>query len=152
MWCSPYLTIISRKFCESEYFLDTGGLIKKLQNINESKSLANENVSLFTTDVEKLYSSIQIELALQAIHVALKADTTTEYMSKRAIEQFIWLSFAHSYVSYQNECFKSELGIPIGGSLSRPIKNFSPFSVFQFSLLAYVTVTLYAFVKGYSPF
>ena len=102
-WCNPYLTKISRKFCESEYILDTGGLIKKLEIINESKSLTNENVNLFTIDVEKLYPSIQPELALQAIHEALEADTTTDDKTKRAIEQF--LSFEHSFVSYRNECF-----------------------------------------------
>ena len=122
-WCSPYLTEISREFCKEEFILDTSGLISKLESINESKSIVNENVNLFTIDVEKLYPSIQPELALQAIHEALEADTTTDYKTKDAIKQFIRLSFEHSYVSYQNECFKSKVGIPTGGSLSRQIAD-----------------------------
>ena len=122
-WCSPHLTTISREFCNEEFILDTGGLITKLENINESKSLTNENVNLFTLDVEKLYPSIKPELALQAIHEALATDTSTDTKTKTAIEHFIRLSFENSYVSYKNECFKSKVGIPTGGSLSRQIAD-----------------------------
>ena len=99
-WCSPYLTTISREFCKKEFMLDTDELINKLESINESKALENENVNLFTLDVEKLYPSIQPELALQAIHDALAMDKTTNKKTKTAIEHFIRLSFEHSYVSY----------------------------------------------------
>ena len=74
-------------------------------------------------DVEKLYPSIQPELAAQAIHDALTADTSTDRKTKIAIEQFIGLSFDNSYISYQNECFKSKVGIPTGGSFSRQIAD-----------------------------
>jgi hypothetical protein len=122
-WCSPYLTTISREFCKEEFILDTGDLISKFQKVNESKSLENENINLFTLDVEKLYPSIQPALALQAIHETLLADNSTEDKNKTAIEEFIRLSFKHSYVSYQNECYKSKIGIPTGGSLSRQIAD-----------------------------
>ena len=108
-WCSPYLTTISRAFCGEEYVLDTGDLIKDLEEINELKSLENENVNLFTLDVEKLYPSIQPELAMQAIQETLAADRSTDRKTKAAIEQFIRLSFENSYVTYQNECFKSKV-------------------------------------------
>ena len=78
---------------------------------------------LFTLDVEKLYPSIQTVLAIQAIHDALTTDTSTDRKAKIAIEQFIRLSFDNSYVSYQNKCFKSKVGIPTGGSLSRQIAD-----------------------------
>ena len=103
--------------------LDTGDLINKFQNINESKTLENENINLFTLDVEKLYPSIQPALALQAIHETLAADKTTDDKTKTAIKEFIELSFKHSYVSYQNECYKSKVGIPTGGSLLRQIAD-----------------------------
>ena len=122
-WCSPYLTTISRDFCKEEFILDTGDLIKELEEMNESKTLENENVNLFTLDVEKLYPSIQPELALQAIREALSADKSTDKKIKTAIEQFINLSFENSYVTYKNECFKSKVGIPTGGSLSRQIAD-----------------------------
>ena len=78
---------------------------------------------MFTLDVERLYPSIQPDLALQAIHEALRADKTTDKKTKNAIEMFIKLSFEHSYVTYKNESFKSKIGIPTGGSLSRQIAD-----------------------------
>ena len=67
--------------------------------------------------------SIQPELALQTIHEALATDTSTDRKTKTAIEHFIRLSFENSYVSHKNECFKSKVGIPTGGSISRQIAD-----------------------------
>ena len=122
-WCSPYLTKISREFCKEEFILDTGDLIKDLEKLNERKSLENANVNLFTLDVEKLYPSIQPELALQAIRETLAMDKTTDKKTKTAIELFIRLSFENAYVTYQDRCYKSKVGIPTGGSLSRQIAD-----------------------------
>ena len=71
-WASPYLTTISRKFCDSEFILDTGHLIRKLQELNTNEALKNENVHLFTLDVENLYPSIDPTLALEAIDYAFE--------------------------------------------------------------------------------
>ena len=122
-WCSPFLTKISRAFCKDEFILDTGDLIKSLENLNGSKAIGSENVNLFTLDVEKLYPSIQPELALQAIRDALAMDKTTDRKTKSAIEHFIRLSFENSYVTYRDKCYKSKVGIPTGGSLSRQIAD-----------------------------
>ena len=122
-WCSPFLTKISREFCKQEFVLDTGDVIKNLERINESKILENENVYLFTLDVEKLYPSIQPALAMQAIRDALTMDKTTDKKTKKAIEHYIALSFENSYVTYQDACYKSKVGIPTGGSLSRQIAD-----------------------------
>ena len=122
-WVSPYLTTISRDFCKKEFILDTGDLIKHLGNLNGSHSLRNENINLFTLDVEALYPSIQQDLALQAIKEVLLSDETTNNNSKTAILKFIELSFEHSYVSYQDDSYKSKVGIPTGGSISRQIAD-----------------------------
>ena len=73
--------------------------------------------------MSKLYPSIQPELALQAIREVLSRDETVERGTKTAIAQFIELSFENSYVVYNNECYKSKVGIPTGGSLSRQIAD-----------------------------
>ena len=73
--------------------------------------------------VEKLYPSIQPELAMQAITDALAIDKTTDKKTKKAIEHYIRLSFENSYVTYQDVCYKSKVGIPTGGSLSRQIAD-----------------------------
>ena len=122
-WASPYLTKISRQYCKSEFILDTGDLIRNLQELNTERSLENENVNFFTLDVESLYPSINPELALEAIHDALMLDTTTDKNTKTAIELFIKLSFENAYVTFEDGVYKSKLGIPTGGSLSRQIAD-----------------------------
>ena len=122
-WTSPHLTKISREFCKEEFILDTGDLIENMKQLNQSRVLENENVNLFTLDVEKLYPSIKPDVALQAIRDTFSADTTTDRKTKAVLESFVKMSFEHSYVSYKNECYKSKVGIPTGGSLSRQIAD-----------------------------
>ena len=82
-----------------------------------------ENVNLFTLDVKALYPSIKPDLALQAIRDVLATDKTNKKNLKKAIAQFIELSFENSYVTYKDSCYKSKVGIPTGGSLSRQIAD-----------------------------
>ncbi len=91
--------------------------------MNNSQHLLNENVNLFTLDVQSLYPSIKPALALDAIREALATDITTDTKIKTAIKEFVELSFDNSYVTYNDECFKSKIGIPTGGSLSRQIAD-----------------------------
>ena len=122
-WCSPYLTTISRKFCGDEFILDTGHLIQNLNQLNEEGTIDQENVNLFSLDVEQLYPSIDPELAAKALKECFAKDTTTEKNTKTVIGHFIKLSFQNAYVSHKNETFKSKIGIPTGGSLSRQIAD-----------------------------
>ena len=41
----------------------------------------------------------------------------------KAIEEFVRLSFEESYITHQNKVYKSKVGIPTGGSLSRQIAD-----------------------------
>ena len=50
-------------------------------------------------------------------------DTTVDDKTKTAIELFIKLRFDNSYVAFEDEIYKSKLGIPNGGSLSRQIAD-----------------------------
>ena len=122
-WTSPHLTTISREYCKNEFILDTGDLIDHLEKLNQSNVLKNEKANLFTLDVKALYPSIQPELAMQAIREVLAKDKTTDKKIKEAITRFIELSFEKSYVAYKDECYKSKVGIPTGGSLSRQIAD-----------------------------
>ena len=122
-WASPHLTTISQEFCKEEFILDTGNLIENLKILNENRTLENENVNLFTLDVESLYPSIDPELAMKAIHEVLMKDKTTDKNTKKAIEHFIKLSFEKAHITYEVKVFKSKMGIPTGGSLSRQIAD-----------------------------
>ena len=122
-WTSPHLTKISRAYCKDEFILDKQDLVKNFKELNSSKKLQNENVNLFTLDVEKLYPSIQPQLALLAIKEAFATDKTTENKTKQACDELIKFSFNNSYISYKGETFNSKIGIPTGGSLSRQIAD-----------------------------
>ena len=98
-------------------------LVKNFKELNSSKKLQNENVNLFTLDVEKLYPSIQPKLVLLAIKEAFATDKTTENKTKQACDELIKFSFNNSYISYKGETFNSKIGIPTGGSLSRQIAD-----------------------------
>ena len=78
-----YMTAISRSFCNSEFILDTGHLIRNLHEINNNDTLRNDNINLFTLDVESLYPSINPTLAMEAINYALQLDTTTDKKHQR---------------------------------------------------------------------
>ena len=122
-WVSPYLSTISKKFCENEFLLDTNELLREIDSLNNSNTLQCENINLFTLNVEKLYPSIQSKLATLAIKDVLDNDTYTNNNTKEAIERFINLSFEETYITYKDNCFKPKIGIPTGGCNSRQIAD-----------------------------
>ena len=122
-WCSPYLTDISRKYCENEFILDTNDLLKQIDNLNNTKIFKGDNIYLFTLDVEKLYPSIQPDKALIAINDTLLKDTQTKKVTKEALGKFIKFCFNEAYVTYKDNCYKGKNGIPTGGCISRQIAD-----------------------------
>ena len=91
--------------------------------LNESNSLENENIHLFTLDVAKLYPSIRPELAEEALNDLLMNIDEEEENVGKAVKEFVKLSFKESYVTYKNNVFRPKIGIPTGGSLSRQIAD-----------------------------
>ena len=122
-WCSPHLTKISRAYCKEEFILDKRHLVEIFKDLNSSKKLQNENIHLFTLDVEQLYPNIKPQLASLALNEAFATDKTTDNKTKQALEELIKFSFDNAYVSYKEETFSSKIGIPTGGSLSRQIAD-----------------------------
>ena len=122
-WSSPYFTKISQNYCEKEFLLDTDDLLKQIDEVNNSKRFKDENVHLFTLDVEKLYPSINPEKALEAIHDTLEKDEMTEKRIKEALEIFVKFCFEEAYVQYEEDCYKGKKGIPTGGCNSRQIAD-----------------------------
>ena len=122
-WCSPYLTKWSRKYCESEFILDTKHLLDMVNELNESNSLTTENFNLFTIDVAKLYPSIQSELAEEALADLFGSLDEEDANIGEAVKSFVKLSLEELYVTYKERVFKPKIGIPTGGSLSRQIAD-----------------------------
>ena len=78
--------------------------------------------------MEKLYPSINPQLALQAIESTLNEDTETErrvalMKLKDALMKFITFGFEEAYVQYKDKCYKGKKGIPTGGCTSRQIAD-----------------------------
>ena len=103
--------------------MDTKHLLNKIKEINENKNWGNQNIHLFTLDVEKLYPSIQPALAEEALQDLLNDIDEKDRKTGKAIKAFVQLSFQESYISYKDQLFKSKVGIPTGGSLSRQIAD-----------------------------
>ena len=122
-WCSPHLTRLSRKYCESEFLLDTKDLLGKINELNANNTFENQNIHLFTLDVEKLYPSIQPRYALEALQDMLTNIGEEDRKVGEAIEAFVRLSLDESYVTYKDGVFKPKIGIPTGGSLSRQLAD-----------------------------
>ena len=113
---------MSRKYCENKFLLDTKHLLNKVKELNEI-DWGNQNIHLCTLDVEKLYPSIQPDLAKEALRDLLNNIDEEERKIGIAVEEFVKLSFQESYISYKDQVFKSKVGIPTGGSLSRQIAD-----------------------------
>ena len=122
-WCSPHLTKMSRNYCENEFILDTKHLLSMIDELNDSHTLSNENINLFTLDVEKLYPSIKPELAEEALNDLLADMDEENHNIATAVKEFVHLSFNESYITFKNDVFKPKVGIPTGGSLSRQIAD-----------------------------
>ena len=73
--------------------------------------------------MEKLYPSIQPALAEEALQDLLNEIDEEDRKTGEAIKAFVKLSFQESYISYKDLVFKSKVGIPTGGSLSRQIAD-----------------------------
>ena len=122
-WCSPHLTKMSLAYCETEFILDTNNLLNKINELNSTNTFGNQNIHLFTLDVEKLYPSIRPELAVEALSDML-SNIGEEYRNMgKAVEEFVKLSFQESYITYKEEVYKPKVGIPTGGSLSQQIAD-----------------------------
>ena len=122
-WSSPYLTKISREVCKEEFLLDSEDLRKQIGEVNELNKFKDKNVNLFTLDVEKLYPSINPDLALRAIRQTLEKDTVTEKRIKDTLIKFITFGFEEAYIQHKGKCYKGLKGIPTGGCTSRQIAD-----------------------------
>ena len=122
-WISPYLTKASQKYCRSEYILDTPNLTQIIDEYNEQELTNDNDINLFTIDVEKLYPSIRPKLVMEAVKVMLETDDILDSNQKTMIETFVEFILKESFVTYKDKCFKPKIGIPTGGCNSRQLAD-----------------------------
>ena len=121
---SPFVTKISRKYCEKEFLLDTQDFISHVNNYNkQTLKKPHKNLQLFTLDVAALYPSIRPELALAALEDALNKDTNYPQEMKNALYEFTDLIFSESFITYKGEGYSNKEGIPTGNCISRQVAD-----------------------------
>ena len=98
-------------------------MLGKINKLNANNTFENQNIHLFTLDVEKLYPSIQPRYALEALQDMLANIGEEDRKIGEAIEAFVRLSLEESYVTHKDGVFKPKIGIPTGGSLSRQLAD-----------------------------
>ena len=121
-WLSPYLTPLSKEYCEDEYILDTQNLIDQINDINTNDKLNEEhsdNWHLFSIDVKSLCPSISPDLAITALQDALNKCTGMDENLKFSITKMVTFCLSNSFIVYQNNSYKTLKGIPTGGSISQ---------------------------------
>ena len=123
-WLSPYLTDVSRRYCGDEFILDTDDLLKQIQAHNTSTLdipvEERPNIQLFTLDVEALYPSIDLDMALESLAEALLQDAQIDENTKECIMVFSKTIFdKFSYITCKGKCYGSKKGIATGGCVSR---------------------------------
>ena len=121
-WLSPYLTPLSKEYCEDEYISDTQNLIDQINDINTNDKLNEEhsdNWHSFSIDVKSLYPSISPDLAITALQDALDKCTGMDENLKFSITKMVTFSLSNSFIVYQNNSYRTIKGIPTGGSISR---------------------------------
>ena len=121
---SPFVTKISRKYCEEEFLLVTQDFISHVNNYNkQTLKKPHKNLQLFTLDVAALYPSIRPELALTALEDALNKDTNYTQDMKNALYEFTDLIFSESFITYKAEGYSNKEGFPTGNCIYRQVAD-----------------------------
>ena len=121
---SPFVTKISRKYCEEEFLLDTQDFISHVNNYNkQTLKKPRKKLQLFTLDVAALYLSIKPELALTALEDALNNGTNYPQEMKNALHEFTDLIFSESFITYKGEWYSNKEGIPTGNCISGQVAD-----------------------------
>ena len=123
-WVSPYLTEVSRTYCQEEFLLDSPDLLCKIDDLNSSKTLQKlgKNVNLFTLDVVNLYPSIKPEIAMSSLQHALD-NSNMDTSCRKTVHDFTDLIFNNSFVTFQDEVYTGKKGIPTGNCVSRQVAD-----------------------------
>ena len=121
-------------YCKGELVKDSTNFIKELIDI-ENKGISKSMNLIGTLDVDALYPSIRIDLALEALGDALHTATNFHGDVIKMIICMAKMCIENSVVHYRGAWYCSILGIPTGGPESGSIANIVVYFVIQKKLL-----------------
>ena len=126
-------------YCKGEVLKDSTDFLVEL---NEMEKAGHTERMKFigTLDVDALYPSIRLELAIAALRNAL--DTVTKYTEaqKDMIISLVKLCIENSVIHYRGSWYRSILGLPTGGPESGSCANIVVFYVLEKILLVHPSI------------
>ena len=113
---------VVEKYCCNELVKDSTSFLKELKEIERAGGSSQMKL-VGTLDVDALYPSIQLDIALQALVHALVF--ATDYSSEQIdmIVVLVEICITNSVICYRGSWYKTVLGIPTGGPESGSIAN-----------------------------
>ena len=124
------------KYCHNEVLRDSTDFLNELKKCEQSGDAKRMNL-IGTLDVDALYPSIKLDIAIEALRDALT--TVTSYTSEQ-IEMIIHLAhvcITNSVVHYRGDWYRILVGIPTGGPESGSIANIVVYFIFEKILLVH---------------
>ena len=125
---------VVQKYCANELVKDSTSFIKELRSY-ETKGSVKQLKLLGTLDVDALYPSIRLELALKALKHALEVATAYSSDHIAMILNLAEMCIKNSVICYRGLWYKTILGIPTGGPESGSIANIVVYFVLETILL-----------------
>ena len=125
---------VVEKYCCNELVKDSTSFLRVLKSIEE-KGDTKKMKLVGTLDVDALYPSIKLDIALQALIHALVF--VTEYTSEQIdmIVEMAEICIKNSVICYRGAWYRTTVGIPTGGPESGSIANIVVYFVIENILL-----------------
>ena len=125
---------IVQQYCKGEVLRDSTEFLSELKKM-ETEGLSRNFNLIGTLDVDALYPSIRLNLAMDALEDALKTITAfTDEQVKMTVEMANFC-IKNSVIHYRGHWYRSRVGIPTGGPESGSIANIVVFYVLEKILL-----------------
>ena len=113
---------VVQMYCQNEIIKDSTDFLTELKKMEEN-GVSRRMKLIGTLDVDALYPSIRVELAIQALQDALSSVTGFSSDQVQMILGLARLCLENSVVHYRGTWYKSKEGIPTGGPESSGIAN-----------------------------
>ena len=125
---------VVERYCQNELIKDSTSFLRELKSIEES-GRSRQFKSVGTLDVDALYPSIRLDIALQALTHALVFATNYSSDQIDMIIDFAELCIKNSVICYRGSWFRTTVGLPTGGPESGSIANIVVYFVLENVLL-----------------
>ena len=126
---------VVQMYCQGELIKDSTDFLIELKKMEQNGTSRMKSIG--TLDVDALYPSIRVELAIQALHDALSCVTGYSPEQVQMILKLARICLENSMVHYRGQWYKSKQGIPTGGPESSGIANIVVYFVLEKILLVH---------------